>query len=145
MRYTRDLLDIHPTPSFPWLRSKIHLEAAELAAITRLADALRVKPEDIAYAALNRLMLDAENPELHTDIKHTREWRVTTYHCGAIPPRRSTPTNRCPTNHRAREKSNSGSGVGACLQAITNREQARSYRICSSNAVSTSTTSRAPN
>ena len=54
---------------------KIHLEAAELAAITRLADALRVKPEDIAYAALNRLMLDAENPELHTDIRHTRDWR----------------------------------------------------------------------
>jgi hypothetical protein len=54
---------------------KIQLEAAELAAVTRLAEALRVKPEDIAYAALNRLMLDAENSELHTDIKHTREWR----------------------------------------------------------------------
>jgi len=95
MRYFRDVPDIHPIPSFPMAAIKIHLEAAELAAVTRLADALRVKPEDIAYAALNRLMLDAENAELHTDIKHTRDWRATTCRCGAIPPPRSTPTSRC--------------------------------------------------
>jgi len=66
MRYAGDVSDIHPTPRFPMAAIKIQLEAAELAAVTRLAEALHVKPEDIAYAALNRLMLDAENPELHT-------------------------------------------------------------------------------
>ena len=54
---------------------KIHLESAELAAVERLALSLRVDLEDIAFAGLNRLMLQADDPELHKDIAHTRDWR----------------------------------------------------------------------
>ncbi len=55
---------------------KVHLEAAELAAVKRLADELSVKPEDIAFAALNRLMLQSEEKEVRDDIRHTRDWRT---------------------------------------------------------------------
>ena len=53
---------------------KIHLEAAEYNAIERYATALNTKPEAVAYCALNRLMLDARNPEVHTDIVQTWDW-----------------------------------------------------------------------
>ncbi|MDP1581163.1 MAG: hypothetical protein Q8M02_12860 [Candidatus Didemnitutus sp.] len=49
---------------------KIHLDAAEINPVERLADALHVKPEDIAYAALNRLMLEARDPATQTEIIH---------------------------------------------------------------------------
>jgi hypothetical protein len=54
---------------------KIHLESAELAVVERFATHLNIKPEDIAYAALNRLMNDCERPEVRDDIVQTREWR----------------------------------------------------------------------
>ena len=54
---------------------KIHVETAELAAIERFAKSLNVTAEDVAYAALNRLMLSARNPELRRDIEETRAWR----------------------------------------------------------------------
>ena len=54
---------------------KIHLEMAELDAVQRYATALHVKPEDVAYAALNRLMLAARDPEVGKDILETSKWR----------------------------------------------------------------------
>lgn len=54
---------------------KIHLEHAENDAIQRLADLTEVSTEDVAYAALNRLMLSARDPEVQKDIKLTRGWR----------------------------------------------------------------------
>jgi len=47
---------------------KIHLEDAEMNPVQRLAELLQVKPEDIAYTALNRLMLRAREPELQKEI-----------------------------------------------------------------------------
>ena len=52
---------------------KIHLEYAEYDAIERVASALNVKPEALAYCALNRLMLDSHNPALPTEIAETWE------------------------------------------------------------------------
>lgn len=54
---------------------KIHLEHAENDAVVRLADLLRVQPEDVAYAALNRLMLIAKDPTVQNDIGLTLRWR----------------------------------------------------------------------
>ena len=53
---------------------RLHLEQAEYDAIDRFATALAVKPQAVAYAALNRLMLDGRNPELRTDIVETWSW-----------------------------------------------------------------------
>ena len=52
---------------------KIHLEAAESDAVERLATLLGVKPEAVAYTALNRLMLDARDPRLGKEIRETWE------------------------------------------------------------------------
>ena len=54
---------------------KVHLDDEELAAIERVAAMLNVKAEDVAYAAINRLMLKADQPEVHDDIVETRLWR----------------------------------------------------------------------
>ncbi len=54
---------------------KIHLEYAEHDAVARLADLIDVSTEDVAYAALNRLMLHAKDPEVQSDIVLTRRWR----------------------------------------------------------------------
>ncbi len=54
---------------------KLHLDSEELAAVERVAAMLNVKPEDVAYAALNRLMLQARDPSVHDDIVETRDWR----------------------------------------------------------------------
>ena len=53
----------------------LHLEAEEFDAIERLAESLHLKPTDVAYSALNRLMLVARDPEVKSDIRQTREWR----------------------------------------------------------------------
>lgn len=53
---------------------KLHLEQGEYDAVARFAAILKVKPEVIAYGALNRLMLDARNPELRRDIVETWAW-----------------------------------------------------------------------
>ncbi len=47
---------------------KIHLDDAEMNPVQRLADTLHVTPEDVAYAALNRLMLGARDPAIHSEI-----------------------------------------------------------------------------
>ena len=54
---------------------KLHLEQAEYDAVVRYAQALGVSPEDIGYAALNRLMLACENADVNRDIVETRAWR----------------------------------------------------------------------
>lgn len=53
---------------------KLHLEQGEYDAVARFAAKINIKPEAVAYAALNRLMLDARNPEVATDIVNTWEW-----------------------------------------------------------------------
>jgi hypothetical protein len=50
---------------------KLHLEQAESDAVIRFAERLNVKPEALLYTALNRLMLDAHNPELPAEIMET--------------------------------------------------------------------------
>ncbi len=47
---------------------KIHLDEAEMKPVARLARALHVEPEDVAYAALNRLMLQARDPAVQSEI-----------------------------------------------------------------------------
>jgi hypothetical protein len=54
---------------------RVHLDAAEHDAVARLAEMVGVSPEDVAYAALNRLMLIAQDPEVVRDIADTRDWR----------------------------------------------------------------------
>src|SRR5690606_36586920 len=54
---------------------KIHLEPAEHAVISRFARALQVSPEDIAYAALDQLMIDAQTPEVQRAVKECCQWR----------------------------------------------------------------------
>lgn len=56
---------------------RLHLEQAERDAVERLAAALKVSPEDLAYAALNRLMMCASDPDVRRDVAETREWRRT--------------------------------------------------------------------
>ncbi|HWA26646.1 MAG TPA: hypothetical protein VG734_13380 [Lacunisphaera sp.] len=54
---------------------KIHLEHAEHDAVVRFAELLQVQPEDVAFSALNRLMLAAKEPAVQSDIKLTLSWR----------------------------------------------------------------------
>lgn len=54
---------------------KIHLEQAEFDTVERLAGLIGVRPEDVAYAALNRLMLIARDRSVQNDIILTRRWR----------------------------------------------------------------------
>ena len=54
---------------------KIRLDGEDLAAVERYAAALNVKAEDVAYAALNRLMIQARDETVRADIIETRAWR----------------------------------------------------------------------
>jgi hypothetical protein len=54
---------------------KVHLEQAEYDAVVRYAEALGVSPEDVAFAALNRLMLTTPKADVNRDILETRAWR----------------------------------------------------------------------
>lgn len=54
---------------------KIYLEDEEYAPVARLAEQLHVKPQDVAYTGLNRLMLEAKTEELRSDIENTTLWR----------------------------------------------------------------------
>lgn len=54
---------------------KVHLESAEYDAVCRYAASLGVTPEDVVYAALNRLMLTATDSDVNRDIAETRDWR----------------------------------------------------------------------
>ena len=53
---------------------KLHLEQSEFDAIERFAAMLKSTPEAVAYCALNRLMLDARNPDVRRDIVETWDW-----------------------------------------------------------------------
>jgi hypothetical protein len=53
---------------------KLHLEWAELDPVTRLASELNVKPEVIAFTALNRLMLQARSMEIQREILEAADW-----------------------------------------------------------------------
>ena len=55
---------------------KLHLDEAESAPVVRLAEALQVKPEDVVYTALNRLMMHALENEIQSDIVQTRQARA---------------------------------------------------------------------
>ncbi len=54
---------------------RLRLEDVELAAVERYAESLNVKPEDVVYAALNRLMLEARDERVKVDIVETVRWR----------------------------------------------------------------------
>ena len=57
---------------------KLHVETEELVAVKRLADALKVSPDDVAYTALHRHMLDQGNADIRTEILQVRDWRRNT-------------------------------------------------------------------
>ena len=54
---------------------KLHLDDAESDPVIRLADALRLKPEDILYAGLDRLMMHARESDVQAEIAHSRDVR----------------------------------------------------------------------
>jgi hypothetical protein len=54
---------------------KIQLDSVELAAVERFAETLHVKAEDVAYAALNRLMMQTRDESVRVDIVETKAWR----------------------------------------------------------------------
>jgi hypothetical protein len=56
---------------------KLHLVQAEYDPVERFAKSLHTSPEAVAYAALNRLMLEARNPEVRRDIVETWEAHAT--------------------------------------------------------------------
>jgi hypothetical protein len=56
------------TPGKIMASIKLHLEAAESDAVARYAESIGTKPEAVAYAALNRLMLEARNPAMRDEI-----------------------------------------------------------------------------
>lgn len=54
---------------------RVHLESAEMHVVTRLSQALSVSKEDVAYAALDRLMTSARDPETQQYIKNSSATR----------------------------------------------------------------------
>jgi hypothetical protein len=54
---------------------KLHLDEAESAPVVRLAEILEVKPEDVLYAALNRLMMHAREGDVQDEIVQMRRAR----------------------------------------------------------------------
>ena len=61
----------------PMSAIKVQLPEEELDAVHRYALSLGVSPEDIAYAALNRLMLaiKTDEPAINREIVEARDWR----------------------------------------------------------------------
>jgi hypothetical protein len=57
---------------------KLHVETEELVAVKRLADALKVRPDDVAYTALHRLMLESGGADVRAEILRVRDWRRNT-------------------------------------------------------------------
>jgi hypothetical protein len=55
---------------------KLHLDEAESAPVSRLAEALKVTPEDVLYTALSRLMLHARDIEVQGEILDQRRARA---------------------------------------------------------------------
>ena len=56
---------------------KLHLDDEEYDPILRLADELHLAPEDVVYAATNRLMLSACEAAVREEILYTKQWRGT--------------------------------------------------------------------
>lgn len=54
---------------------KIYLDDEEYAPICRLAEKLHLHPEDVAYSAINQLMMRADEPDVRADITHAHFWR----------------------------------------------------------------------
>lgn len=56
---------------------KLHLENEELEAVQRYAEAIGVSPEDVTFAALNRLMIQLKTDEsaISREIIEARDWR----------------------------------------------------------------------
>lgn len=54
---------------------RLHLDHAEAAPVRRLAKLLHVSTEDIAYAALDRLMLHARETDVQGEIVQARTWK----------------------------------------------------------------------
>ena len=56
---------------------KLHLQDEEFEAVQRYAEAIGVKTEDVAYAALHRLMMQTktDEPAITQDIVEARDWR----------------------------------------------------------------------
>jgi hypothetical protein len=57
--------------------NKLQLRDEEYEAVQRYAESIGVKTEDVAYAALNRLMLQlkTDEPAIRQDIIETKDWR----------------------------------------------------------------------
>lgn len=54
---------------------RVHLNDSEAAPVERLARLLKVTPEDIAYSALDRLMIHAREVEVQDAIVQARQWK----------------------------------------------------------------------
>lgn len=52
---------------------RLHLERAEFDAVARLAEALALPPEAVAYAGLDRIMLASRDPATRREITDTWE------------------------------------------------------------------------
>lgn len=55
---------------------KIHLDTAESDPIVRLAETLKVQPEDVVYTAINRLMMHAREADVQAEIIAAPQWRA---------------------------------------------------------------------
>ncbi len=55
---------------------KIHLDPAEFAVVSRFANKLEVRPEDVAYAGLDYIMSHTDDEALRTSIQETKAARV---------------------------------------------------------------------
>jgi hypothetical protein len=55
---------------------KIHLETEEYQPVFRLAEHLRLLPEDLAYAGLNRIMQGAADPGLAAEVARLKAARA---------------------------------------------------------------------
>ena len=57
---------------------KLHLDDAEAKPVMRLAEKLNSTPEDILFAALDRLMLHARENDVQEEILQAHQWRKDT-------------------------------------------------------------------
>ncbi len=54
---------------------RLHLDDEEFAPVRRLAQELNLRPEDVAYAALDQLMQERESPTIRSAILYAHSWR----------------------------------------------------------------------
>ena len=55
---------------------KLHLDEEEIAPVRRLAQELNLRPEDVAYAALDQLMMAQDSGEIRSAILYAHSWRT---------------------------------------------------------------------